>query len=57
MESHRYKKTRGAGAVTTQLTPAAKPAPSKAEAADAALCQHLDARVRALPRVPQGLQI
>ena len=44
MESHRYKKHRGAGAVTTELTPAAKPAPSDAEAAEAALCQHLDAR-------------
>jgi hypothetical protein len=41
MESHRYKKHRGAGAVTTELTPAAKPARSEAETA---LCQHLDAR-------------
>ena len=44
MESHRYKKHRGAGAVTTKLAPAAKPARSGAEAAEAALCQHLDAR-------------
>ena len=45
MESHRYKKHRGPGAVTTKLAPAAKPTPSGAQAdAEAALCQHLDAR-------------
>jgi hypothetical protein len=44
MESHRYKKHRGPGAVTTKLAPAAKPAPSEPEPAEATLCQHLDAR-------------
>ena len=44
MESNRYKKNRGPGAVTTELAPAAKPPPAKAEAAEAALCEHLDAR-------------
>ena len=44
MESHRYKKHRGAGVVTTELTPAAKPTPSELEATEATLCQHLDAR-------------
>lgn len=45
MESHRYKKHRGAGAVTTQLAPTAKPTPSEPEAAEeATLCRHLDAR-------------
>lgn len=44
MESHRYKKHRGVGPVTTKLAPAAKPTQSQVQAAEAALCQHLDAR-------------
>jgi hypothetical protein len=45
MESHRYKKHRGVGPITTKLTRTAKPAPPDAQAADeATLCQHLDAR-------------
>jgi hypothetical protein len=44
MESHRYKKHRGPGAVTTKLTRAAKPTRSGPEPAEATLCQHLDAR-------------
>ncbi len=43
MESHRYKKHRGAGVVTTELTPAAKPT-IRSEATEATLCQHLDAQ-------------
>ena len=45
MESHRYKKHRGVGPVTSKLAPAAKPAQSgRQAAAEDALCQHLDAR-------------